>query len=789
MKKTILITAYAVNPFKGSEDGTGWNISKEVAKEYSTVIVTRKNNRPEIERFMEENPDELYQNMQFMYHDLPQWAMSLKKKLGERGYVLYFYFWQLMMPFFIRANKVTVDASYVLNFHSDSTPHFLWMLGKPVVWGPIGHHPKTPSRYLQQYTLKVRLTDAVYGTVKWMMRHLDPFFYIAKNKTQKVIAINSAVQKVMRVSADKVSIIPAVGSDPVMPAKKEDTTFNVLSVGRFTAMKGFDIAILAFARFYKSLPIANRAYVKLTLVGKGEELTHLEKLIADLAITDVVEIISWVPKAEMERIYSNASAFIFPSHEGAGMVVPEAMSYGLPVICFDNVGPGELAGDAGIKIPYTESYNASVNAFARSLNKLFENPTWAFEMGKRSLNRFYDKFTWTQKGKAIRAILDEVVAPVKTIAVFHPSAELYGADRILVNALNALPKAVNKRVYLFREGPLVDFMKSQVANVEVIIQPEMPVIYRKIFNPIGILVFLKNWVAFLFYMRSENKKYQFASAYINTLSVSFLLPLFALLGVKRYVHVHEIIDSPKMVGKITAWLSYQFAHKIVCVSNAVFVGLKRYVKAIDRKVEVIHNGIDAIEVVPNASRKGLNFYLFGRIKPEKGQWFLMEALARIPKAKLANAQFILMGGAVPGQEQMLADLKTKIKAAGLENNVQIKGFSPCISTAMSDADVCLIPSIMKDPFPTTVLEAMSAAKTVITTNHGGAKEAVVNKETGFLIAPHDSVQFAEVLMHVIDQKAELPTWGNNAKNRYQELFTTQNFNQNWVRFNLNNQLI
>jgi len=43
MRKTILITAYAVNPFKGSEDGTGWNISKEIAKEYNTIIITRKN--------------------------------------------------------------------------------------------------------------------------------------------------------------------------------------------------------------------------------------------------------------------------------------------------------------------------------------------------------------------------------------------------------------------------------------------------------------------------------------------------------------------------------------------------------------------------------------------------------------------------------------------------------------------------------------------------------------------------------------------------------------------------
>ena len=75
MKNTILITAYAVNPYKGSEDGTGWNISREIAKDYKTIVITRKNNRAEIERYIEEHQNPIHQNMEFKYHDLPFWAM------------------------------------------------------------------------------------------------------------------------------------------------------------------------------------------------------------------------------------------------------------------------------------------------------------------------------------------------------------------------------------------------------------------------------------------------------------------------------------------------------------------------------------------------------------------------------------------------------------------------------------------------------------------------------------------------------------------------------------------
>lgn len=55
---------------------------------------------------------------------------------------------------------------------------------------------------------------------------------------------------------------------------------------------------------------------------------------------------------------------------------------------------------------------------------------------------------------------------------------------------------------------------------------------------------------------------------------------------------------------------------------------------------------------------------------------------------------------------------------------------------MSNADVCLVPSLMKDSFSTTVLEAMSASKAVMTINHVGVKEAVLDKETGFWVNPN-----------------------------------------------------
>ena len=55
-KTTVLISAYAVNPYKGSEDGTGWNMISEIAKYQKVVAITRENNQQDIEKFIQENP-------------------------------------------------------------------------------------------------------------------------------------------------------------------------------------------------------------------------------------------------------------------------------------------------------------------------------------------------------------------------------------------------------------------------------------------------------------------------------------------------------------------------------------------------------------------------------------------------------------------------------------------------------------------------------------------------------------------------------------------------------------
>ncbi|MBR9831430.1 glycosyltransferase family 4 protein [bacterium] len=783
-KKTILISAYAVNPYKGSEDGTGWNISREVAKEHPTIVITRKNNIPHIEKFLKENPTDVHSNSVFIGYDLPAWAMWLKKRIGERGYVLYYYFWQLFLPLFIKKNKLQFDIAHAVNFHSDSVPTFLWTLGKPTMWGPVGHHPKVKAQFLRPiYGRKAAIKDQFYFIFKWLLRNMDPFFRLAVKKVDTIFVINSSIAKVMNAPDSKVKIVPAVATESTDSTATLNTDqFNVLSVGRFHYMKGFDLTIEAFAIFYDSLTQELRDKTQLILVGNGEEKTRLKRLAKALKIDHKIKWVEWVERAEMKQIYQNASVFLFPSHEGAGMVIPEAMSYGLPIVTLDNVGPGELAGNAGLKVKAKE-YEQTVLALAKKIKLLWKDSKTLNQYAQRSIKRFEQEFTWSRKGNQIKTAYQKIQ---KSVAIFHPSSELYGADRILVNAINAMPKDTKKSVYLKFEGPLVKFIKENTTNTEVKVIPFMPIIYRGIFNPRGILTFIGEWFRFRKYFKKQHQKHSFDSAYVNTLSTSFILPFLKQFKISSYIHVHEIIDSPKAIGWFTAQLANRYAKKVVCVSAAVEKGLIRYSKRIAQKIVVIHNGIDQIVVKPKIARGLLKFYLFGRIMPKKGQWYLLEALKQLTLDQLKDVQFTLMGGAVPGQEESLQELEKAIEKAGLKDIVIIKEFAPNITLAMEDADICLVPSMMKDPFPTTVLEAMSAGRPVIATNHGGAKEAIADSNGGLLVDPGKPSQLADSILQLIKGKATLPAMGRSAQKKYLSAFTKTHFNENWAEFLIRN---
>ena len=409
--KTILITAYAVNPYKGSEDGMGWNFIVQAARFNHVIAVTRKNNRDAIERFIQLNKENKnYNNINFIYVDVPNWMLFWKK--GPLLSMIYYLFWQFIVTVKTLRLKNKIDIVHNLNFHNDWSPSFLWMFRKPMVWGPIGHHPKIDKTFLEKYyPFSALVKDRFLWCLKNIFWKFDPFLYLTKKYSTHIFCMNSGVAKVLNLNPEKYSIMPSVATENNLQDQNiTKEKFTVLCAGRFEPVKNFDLALHAFARFYHTLHKNEQDKVCLKLIGKGKYLNVLQQIITELKIQDAVEIIDWVTHQEMKEYYSNASVFLFPSHEGAGMVVAEAQSFGLPVICWNNVGPGELVSAKSTLKINNNTYHYGVELFYHKLESLYKKPEFYAKEKKLALQNFQDKLMWNVRGEQLNKVYQQIIS-------------------------------------------------------------------------------------------------------------------------------------------------------------------------------------------------------------------------------------------------------------------------------------------------------------------------------------------------------------------------------------------
>lgn len=137
----------------------------------------------------------------------------------------------------------------------------------------------------------------------------------------------------------KAKIVPIANPTPYENIKHTPSleSKTILAVGRLTYQKGFDLLISAWAEVCKT----NYDW-KLQIIGSGEDEEALKLQAESLKIEHRVEFIP--ATKNIEYYYRNASIYCMSSRfEGFGMVILEALSFGIPVISFDcDAGPSDM---------------------------------------------------------------------------------------------------------------------------------------------------------------------------------------------------------------------------------------------------------------------------------------------------------------------------------------------------------------------------------------------------------------------------------------------------------------
>ena len=201
-------------------------------------------------------------------------------------------------------------------------------------------------------------------------------------KCDYVFCITRAMMEYMKhngIEEQKLLYLPNSIDISRLDYKAKNRTTKTTSIGimaRLVPKKGVDIALKAL-RILKEQALD----VRLVIAGEGSELEYLKQLTVDLGITSFVEFRGWV--ANSSYFYQTIDIFCLPSREEPfGIVILEAMMFGLPVVATNTDGPREIISDGedGIIIDIDSS-----EQLANALKLLVISPQVAASLGAKSI--------------------------------------------------------------------------------------------------------------------------------------------------------------------------------------------------------------------------------------------------------------------------------------------------------------------------------------------------------------------------------------------------------------------
>lgn len=140
----------------------------------------------------------------------------------------------------------------------------------------------------------------------------------------------------------------------------------IIFVGRIVMeQKGLDYVI----EIAKTL---NKEWI-IKVAGDGPDRIRFEKLIKRENLTDRIHLVGALSNEQLQDLYLTGSMFISTSRwEGFGLVITEAMIFGLPVVSFANAGPKEILNDGEfgflIEKHNIRKFSEIVNVLAADLN-------------------------------------------------------------------------------------------------------------------------------------------------------------------------------------------------------------------------------------------------------------------------------------------------------------------------------------------------------------------------------------------------------------------------------------
>lgn len=225
--------------------------------------------------------------------------------------------------------------------------------------------------------------------------------------------------------------------------------------------------------------------------------------------------------------------------------------------------------------------------------------------------------------------------------------------------------------------------------------------------------------------------------------------------------------------------AFRLAHAIVANAEAVRQQLTRDgVPA--RKVSVVYNGLDPARVAPPAGFSRAEALEGFGLPADEGRRFVT-LVANLRHAVKDQPTFLRAARRVrervPGAAFVLAgegELETPLRALaaelGIADAVFFTGRCTRVGALLAASDVCVLSSTAEG-FSNSILEYMAAGRAVVATDVGGAREAIVEGETGHLVPAGDDERLAARVAELLLDPPRARAMGERGRARVAKQFS------------------
>lgn len=401
MKPRVAMLSYACDPAGGGEHWLGWGWAETAARFCDVTLFTPPKSRASTA------PAAQKARICVQFVDLPRWLRWTSEHLGTAGLWWRKIAWAKKAASVVRSQIEAFDIVHQTTFHTFRVPFYAASLGKPSVWGPMAGGEMTPPGFdeflgpsadAERKRVRQNLRWLKWGRVQKSLRDVSCIF--ASNQTTRDFLPDFTREKTIVV--------------PPNTLRAEDTPRLRDHAGTAGRLKLIYAGNCVDTR---SIPLVLRALeslsgVELVVAGGGTALDGWRVEAGRLRIKDRVTFTGRIPREQLVQLYASSDALVFPAlRDSGGSALLEAMSIGLPVICLDWAGPGEMVdAGSGIKVA-VHSPEQTIRDLSAAFVRLRDHPGIAASLAAAAIERVRSHFTWDAKEKILRTTYQRLTGP------------------------------------------------------------------------------------------------------------------------------------------------------------------------------------------------------------------------------------------------------------------------------------------------------------------------------------------------------------------------------------------